>query len=395
MKARTITFDFDNTIAMSHMDLSSDKVKYVFEEYNGPIVNLIKKYINDGHDVHIVTARVPAKEAMFPDDTVRVHLDRLSLSHYFTDDRIHYTSDTPKLPTLQKLGSTLHYDDNMQEHIDNYGGIPVKNPYDFYPDTEHVAKAIIYDSENNILLLKRTDGSRQWDIPGGHLKNIEVSRGSEGFEEGLEREVAEETGLILPFSEQIGYQDFTWKDKTSKITFFLSKLDDLKPNCNLKLQGFMENDRFEWIPLDNMFKYAKNGTQVLQKGIELAKKRGILTEEGKYQLTMKRKHRTMKQKLIGLGKNDDFGGGKGHSRPKMSRSKSAPAGFGALGEENDKKKRKIKVKIVQNVDEKRQKRTKKRPKKRKKTAKKHYHWNVSDWYYGGGYGDGGSGDGGE
>jgi ADP-ribose pyrophosphatase YjhB (NUDIX family) len=343
MKTKTITFDFDNTIAMSHMDLSSDETKYVFEEYNKPIVNLIKKYIDEGHDVHIVTARVPAKEALFPKDTVRVHLDNLSLSYYFTDDRIHYTSDTPKLPTLQKLGSTLHYDDNMQEHIDNYGGIPVKNPYDFYPDTEHVAKAIIYDLENNILLLKRTDGSRQWDIPGGHLKNIEVNRGSEGFEEGLEREVAEETGLILPFSEQIGNQDFTWKDKTTKITFFLSKLDDLMPNCNLKLQGFMENDRFEWIPLDNMFKYAKNGTQVLRKGIELAKKRGILTEEGKYQLTMKRKHRTMKQKLIG----------------------------------------------------KRQKRAKKRPKKRKKTAKKHYHWNVSDWYYGGGYGDGGSGDGGE
>ena len=88
MKTKTITFDFDNTIAMSHMDLSGDEVKYVFEEYNEPIVNLIKKYINDGHDVHIVTARVPAKEAMFPDDTVRAHLDRLSLSYYVTADRI-------------------------------------------------------------------------------------------------------------------------------------------------------------------------------------------------------------------------------------------------------------------------------------------------------------------
>ena len=80
MKAKTITFDFDNTIAMSHMDLSSDETKYVFEEYNKPIVNLIKKYIDEGHDVHIVTARVPAKEALFPEDTVRAHLDKLSLS---------------------------------------------------------------------------------------------------------------------------------------------------------------------------------------------------------------------------------------------------------------------------------------------------------------------------
>jgi len=54
----------------------------------------------------------------------------------------------------------------------------------------------------------------------------------------------------------------------------------------------------------------------------------------------------MKKKLIGLGKNKHFGGGKGHKRPKMSRSKSAPAGFGVLEEENDEKKPKIKVKIV-------------------------------------------------
>ena len=40
----------------------------------------------------------------------------------------------------------------------------------------------------------------------------------------------------------------------------------------------------------------------------------------------------MKRKLIGFGKNKHFGGGKGHKRPKMDRSKSAPPGFGAIGE---------------------------------------------------------------
>ena len=356
MKSKTITFDFDNTIAMSHMNLVGDDVELVFEEYNKDIVNLINKYIDDGCDVHIVTAREPAKEALFPEDTVRVHLDRLSLSHYFTDDRVHYTSDTPKLPTLQKLGSTLHYDDNMQEHIDNFGGIPVKNPYDFYPDTEHVAKAIIYDNENNILLLKRTDGSLQWDIPGGHLKNIEVGRGDDGFEDGLYREVAEETGIILPFSKRIGEHDFTWKDKSSKISFYIAKLERLKPECNLKMQGFMENSEFRWVSMDEMFKYVKNGTQVLGKGIELAKKHGILTEIENFQLKTAKNHSIMKKKLIGLGKNKHFGGGKGYSRPKMSRSKSAPPGFGAIGEEKGRKNRKIKVKIVQNAGEKHQNR---------------------------------------
>ena len=44
--SKVITFDFDNTISMSHMDLSSGDVEFVFEEYNVGIIGLIKKYIN-------------------------------------------------------------------------------------------------------------------------------------------------------------------------------------------------------------------------------------------------------------------------------------------------------------------------------------------------------------
>jgi len=367
--SKTITFDFDNTIAMSHMDLSSDKVQYVFEEYNDKVVNLMKKHINDGDNVHIVTARDVEKEKLFPNDTVRAHLDKLSLSDYFTDERIHYTNDTPKIKTLKKLGSMLHYDDNMQEHIDNFGGISVKNPYDFYPDTEFVAKAIMYDMNNNVLILKRTDEGEKWDIPGGHLKDIEVKRGDLGFKGGLEREVAEETGLILPFSKEIGMSDFTFKGENSKITMFLSKFETSMPDVNLKMQGFQENSQFKWVSLEKIDKFVENGTQVMRKAIEMAKKHGILTEIEHFQVKMKSKHRKMKSKLIGLGGNKGFGGGKGHSEPKMGRSKSAPPGFGALGEENKGPKRSIRIKIVQNMTEKRRKKRKKRRKKSQKRGK--------------------------
>ena len=43
---KIITFDFDNTIAMSHMNFPDGDVEYVFDEYNEKIINLIKKYIN-------------------------------------------------------------------------------------------------------------------------------------------------------------------------------------------------------------------------------------------------------------------------------------------------------------------------------------------------------------
>ena len=344
--SKVITFDFDNTIAMSHMDLSSGDVEYIFDGYNKPIINLIKKYINDGYDVHIVTSRHESKEGQFPDDTVRKHLDKLSLSHYFTPERVHYTNGAPKTEKLNNLGSTLHYDDDMEEHIGNFGGIPVKNPYDFYSDTEHVAKVVIFDMNDNVLLLKRTDAGAAWDIPGGHLKDIEVNRGESGFEEGLEREVAEETGLILPFAKKIGHYDFTWKGRTSKIAMYLSKFNTSMPNVNLNMQDHMENSEYRWVSMDEMFKYVKNGTQVFRKAIELTKNHGILTEEERFQVAMKRKHAKLKRRLIGVGGNREFGGGKGHSRPKMSRSKSAPPGFGAIGEQKDKKKRKIRVKIA-------------------------------------------------
>ncbi len=373
MNKKVITFDFDNTIAMSHMVFDDDEVKYVFDGYNEPIIKLIKKYIDENYDVHIVTSRTEAKEGLFPDDTVKIHLDKLSLSAYFWPNKVHYTNGSLKAQKLKELGSTLHYDDDMEEHISNFGSISTNNPYESYKDTQDVAKCIIYDSENRILLLKRTDEGTKWDIPGGHLKDIEVKRGKNGFEDGLEREVAEETGLILPFAKEIGEFEFSWKGKTSKIVFYLSKFNSPMPKVNLNMQNYMENSEYKWVSMDEMFKFAKNGTQVLRKAIEFAKNHGILTEEGRFQAAMKKKHSKMKKKLIGYGQNKEFGGGKGHSRPKMHRSKSAPAGFGVLEEENETKNNRIKVKIIQNMDEKRQKRRKKGLKKPRKKGKYAYY----------------------
>ena len=52
----------------------------------------------------------------------------------------------------------------------------------------------------------------------------------------------------------------------------------------------------------------------------------------------------MKKRLVGYGKNKHTGGGKGHKRPSFVKSKSAPAGFGVLEEENEDKST-LKVKI--------------------------------------------------
>ena len=390
----TITFDFDDTIVMAHMLIENNQPVFIFDGYNDKIIEIIRSHIKNGDDIHIVTARSKEKEDLFPEFTVPAYLEKLSLSDYFTPDRIHYTEGALKLEKLKKLGSTLHYDDSLEEISNNFDKIPVKNPFDFLEDSSDVGKAIIYDKNDRILLLRRTDAGQKWDIPGGHLKKLETER-PEGPSEGTEREIMEETGLLLPFLDEIESHDFTWKGKTNKIIFFQTKLDENVPEVNLNMQDFQENSEFQWVYLGELPRYAKNGTQILKKAVEIVNNEGLIREEEQYQKKMKQKHSKMKKRLIGLGKNKHFGGGKGHSRPKMTRSKSAPPGFGALGEENDKKKRKIKVKIVQNIDEKRKKRRKKRRKSTKKKAKYAYYGGYfpsQSHDYGSEGGDGGGGE---
>ena len=223
-----VTFDFDNTIAMSHMVIDADgDVTYEFDGYNNVIVDKIRQHISNGDEVYIVTSRVKAKEGMFPDDTVPKHLHNLGLQGYFLPDRLFYTNTQPKIQTLRRLGSQLHWDDDIEEMISlKSSSIEHRNPYDTIADSQTVGKAMIFDQDNKVLLLQRSDEGNYWDLPGGHLKQVEVDRGAYGLEDGLAREVAEETGLLLPFEKKIGRYNFVWEDKDHDIHVYMSKLDE-------------------------------------------------------------------------------------------------------------------------------------------------------------------------
>lgn len=392
---KVVTFDFDNTIVMSYMDIESPDLDYKFQGYNKDVINVIMLNIQKGYDVHIVTSRHESKEGMYPDDTVQKHLEKLNLTQYFWPDKVHYTNGKPKTAKLNELGSTLHYDDDMEEHIGNFGGIPIKNPLDFYKDSYIVTKACIFDLNDHILLLRRSDKGKKWDLPGGHIKEIEVERGEQGYLDGLEREVAEETGLILPFADRIGDQAFEFDKKKSHVHVYIVKMNKIQPHVNLDMQDFRENEDYRWVSMDEIDFYTDNSTKVLKKAVEFLQNRGLLTEKEAWYLRRRRKDVKNRKKLIGMGNNKHTGGGKGHSRPKMGSPKSAPPAVGVLEEENPKKKRKIRVKIAKNdpkLDEKRRKKRRKKAKKRRNRG--------SNWPYIGGnthdFGDsGGDGGGGE
>tara|TARA_R100001480_G_scaffold103739_1_gene106683 strand:- start:682 stop:1092 length:411 start_codon:yes stop_codon:yes gene_type:complete len=117
---------------------------------------------------------------------------------------------------------------------------------------------------------------------------------------------------------------------------YLSQVNAITPDIRLDLQDHIENIDFKWVTLVDLEGYMSRATTNLRKAYdELTVKDEILNETEVYQLKMQKKHKNMKKKLIGYGKNKHFGGGKGHKRPKMDRSKSAPPGFGAIGEQKN------------------------------------------------------------
>jgi ADP-ribose pyrophosphatase YjhB (NUDIX family) len=398
---KKISFDFDNTIAMGFMTYVKEKPVPVFQSYNDKIIKKIKKHIKEGDDIYIVTARTEDYEQYFPDQTVERHLEKLGLKEYFWPDKVIFTSGGKKVDILHNLGVEKHYDDSIEEHRDALEAkYEIIQPLDDYKDSETVGKVAIYDKSGRILILQRSDEGHLWDLPGGHLKNIEIARGEQGLDDGTEREVFEETGIMVPFLKEFMVYDFNHKGLTHKIHMFLSRIDQVTPHVRLDLQDHVENIDYKWVTLDNLEYKMSNSTTNLRKAYdELSVQDEILSETEAYQLKMKKNHRNMKKKLIGLGKNKHFGGGKGYKRADLSRSKSAPAPFGVFEEqieEKNTKKIKIKIKTTKNTEELEEKR-KKRRKKRKKTTKKQGiggYYPYYDLYDSGNSGDSG-GDGGE
>ena len=418
---KKISFDFDNTIAMGYMDLSEEPQKPVFQSYNDKIIKKIKKHIKNGDDIYIVTARTKELESLpeFSDQNVEYHLENLGLKDYFWPDKVIYTAAGPKYEILSDLGVEKHYDDSIEEHFDGLEmDYKVIQPLDDYKDSDSVGKVVIYDKSGRILVLQRSDEGQLWDLPGGHVKNIEIARGEQGLGDGTEREVFEETGLLVDFLKEFMVYDFVHKGISHKIHMYLSQINAITPDIRLDLQDHVENIDFRWVTLADLEGYMGKTTTNLRKAYdELIVKDEILQEKEVYQLKMAKNHREKKKKLIGYGKNKHKGGGKGHSKPNYSRSKSAPPLGETIGDEkwpkkyfreiklvenDEKSKKKVKIKIKKvemnvELEEKRKKRRKKRKKRRKSTKKRGIgsYWPYNGFQDEGGFGDSGGDGGGE
>jgi 8-oxo-dGTP pyrophosphatase MutT (NUDIX family) len=85
-------------------------------------------------------------------------------------------------------------------------------------DVPLVAKCFITDADGRLLVLQ-ADGYGRMDLPGGHL------RAGETVEDGLRREVLEETGLTLTDVKELGTVMVPWEGGRP-IVFFSAQSDD-------------------------------------------------------------------------------------------------------------------------------------------------------------------------
>jgi 8-oxo-dGTP pyrophosphatase MutT (NUDIX family) len=357
---KVITFDFDNTIVFSHENHDRDgNANYSHGGINGYIVDLIKKVKAKGYTVFIVTSRQKSMES--GDSSVQAQVDKLELPV----DGIFFTNGEPKAKKLYELGSTIHYDDCPLEHeaivafrqMHPDFEMLVKFPDETLKDIDEVAKGLIMLMDDNFLILKRAD-TGEWDAPGGH------SREGETPNYAFFREVREETGLSLTRAEYLETRAVNFNGKDEDIHYFIGHVNNTAEELSKVIQLDDENvEYFTGGLLEIEEKCLEGCTRILKDLISMASDDQIMEEVKNFQSKMKIGHSKMKKRLIGLGKSKNTGA-KGLKRVKdYTRSKSAPVGFGGSLEEGESKeedvpRRKIKIKILSPIDEKRKKKKK-------------------------------------
>ena len=335
-----VTFDFDQTIVKSFLNKTvNGEEQYQYGGINKEIIKRIKSFKLAGKTVFVVTSRDQSLEA--DESAVKPLLAKLNI----VVDAVFYTNGEPKARKLYELGSTLHFDDDPEEHeaIKAYKNlhkdfnIAVKYPDDLIKDIDAVAKGVILTSDNKILIGQRSD-SYEWDAPGGHIQEGEEANYA------FWREVNEEFGIQVEEVQFLDHTETTWQGVTKDTFYFYGRIDHRSD----ELEGVLD---LQWEIAESMcddweevVRNTKgNQTQHLEAVLNLLQSQQELIES--YQPHSKG-HKIKKRRIIGLGGSKTTGAEDLKKVSDFTRSKSAPAVFGVLEEENEEKPSKTyKIKI--------------------------------------------------
>lgn len=374
---KVVTFDFDNTIVFSHDQIGENgEQDWMVGGANPYTIGLIKKFKSKGYTVFIVTSRQQHLER--PQDNVKKALQDLKLEV----DGVFYTNGDRKAKKLYELGSSMHFDDDPKEHeavvayrkLHKDFDIVIKYPDEGLKNINEASKGFIITSDDRYIILKRSD-SQEWDVPGGHMMSGEAPNYA------FYRECKEETGLSLTRVDYLSTVEVTYKSKSMPIHYFTGKTQYSSDDIDRVIELQWENEDYFVGNLEDMYKKLREPcTKNFQNALKFLDNPGIIEEIEVYQKKVRKGHQKKKEKTVGQGGNEFLGSSGIEKVTDLSRSKSAPPGFGGLEEEKVKKN--IKINLVDEIDE------KKKRKKRKKRKKSHQPTHKrSKKYFGSGFYD--------
>tara|TARA_R110001599_G_scaffold108989_1_gene272299 strand:+ start:1153 stop:2304 length:1152 start_codon:yes stop_codon:yes gene_type:complete len=216
-----VTFDFDQTIVKSFTNKDeSGSESFQFGGVNEEMLKKIRNFRKKGTSVFVVSSRKVSLED--GETSVKALLKKFKVEV----DGVFFTNGKLKAQKLYELGSTLHFDDDPAEHdaiiafkqLHKDSTVDVKYPDAFLRDIEAVAKGIIVTSDGKYIIGQRSD-SNEWDAPGGHL--LQGEEPSYAFL----REVKEELNLELETVDLLDKTETTWKGITKDTFYFVGKIN--------------------------------------------------------------------------------------------------------------------------------------------------------------------------
>lgn len=106
---------------------------------------------------------------------------------------------------------------------------------------------IIFNDKNEVLLFKHIYRSHAWSLPGGYLKSGEHPR------EALEREIKEESGLVVSVDESLKTR--TDRDSARLDMCYIGVLigGDFKPTHEVSEYGFFTQDKLPLLRKNQVF----------------------------------------------------------------------------------------------------------------------------------------------
>ena len=129
-----VTFDFDDTLSLSHFDPELDS-GWIHDGPHMPFIEKIKKHKAAGNTVHVVTSRHEANESKALENPDQKAVQEFLDEHGIEVDGVFFTNGQVKVEKLLELGASMHHDDDPEEiHAAEQAGITaiVSDPYDDY-----------------------------------------------------------------------------------------------------------------------------------------------------------------------------------------------------------------------------------------------------------------------